>query len=126
MELNIITPIKERHLCAVDYSTYIKVPVNINSTAKTIAIIDSRATGNFISERLVQLAGLPTKKKRYPYQLQVVDGSDLSGGVGEETPFLPVIIQRHYEEIAFNIVRMATHDIVLGIPWLKKHNPIIN
>ena len=116
MELNIITPMKERHLCAVDYSTHIKVPVNINGTTKTIAMIDSGATGNFISERLVQSAGLPTKKKRYPYQLQVVDGSDLSGGVGEETPFLPVIIQRHHEEIAFDVVRMASHDIVLSIP----------
>ena len=78
-------------------------------------MIDSGATGNFISERLVSSAGLSTKRKRYSYQLQVVDGSDLLEGVGEETPFLSVIIQRHYEEIAFDIVRIATHDIVLGI-----------
>ena len=66
MELNIITPIS-KHLYAVDYSTYIQVSINTNSIIKAIAIIDSRVIGNFISERLVSSAGLPTKKKRYSY-----------------------------------------------------------
>ena len=42
--------------------------------------------------------------------------------VEEKTKPLLMTIQRHHEEITFDIMRMATHDIVLGIPWLIKHN----
>ena len=57
----------------------------------------------------------------------MVDGSDLSSGnVNRETIPLDVAIQQHHEEITFDVIRMANHYIILGIPWLKKQNPIIN
>ena len=37
------------------------------------------------------------------------------------------IVTRHYaERIHFDIVKLATQDIYLGMPWLKKHNPVVN
>ena len=124
-EINVMTP-KTRHLCSTDYETHVNVPVQINGT-NTIAMIDSGATGNFVSQTLVQSAGLPTRKKKEPYSLQMADGSELStGSVGEETTSLHLAIQRHREEISLDVVRMATHYIILGMPWLKKYNPVIN
>ena len=35
-------------------------------------------------------------------------------------------IQRHHEDITFDVVGMAPHHIVLGMPWLKKHNLVID
>ena len=120
-----MTP-KTRHLCSTDYETHVKVPVQINGT-NTIAMIDSGATGNFVSRTLVQSAGLPTRKKKEPYSLQMADGSELStGSVGEETTSLHLAIQRHREEISLDVVGMATYHIILGMPWLKKYNPVIN
>ena len=66
-EISVIT--SNRHLYAVQYDTYIKVPVNINSIRKTIAIIDSGATGNFISERFALDNDLPTRTKKDQYSL---------------------------------------------------------
>ena len=60
-EINVITPVI-RHLYSTDYETHVNVPVQINGT-NTITMIDSRATGNFVSRTLVQSAGLPTRKK---------------------------------------------------------------
>ena len=57
----------------------------------------------------------------------MADGSNLSSGnVNRETIPLDVAYQRHHEEITFDVVRMANHHIILGAPWLRKQNPIIN
>ena len=39
---------------------------------------------------------------------------------------LPLAFQGHHEEIVLDIVPMARHDVVLGTPWLEKHNPSID
>ena len=57
----------------------------------------------------------------------MANGSDLlSGNVNRETILLDVTIQQYHKEITFDIVRVANHYIILGIPWLKKQNPIID
>jgi transposase InsO family protein len=38
----------------------------------------------------------------------------------------PLEIQDHSEEIDLDYFGLATHDVILGIPWLRKHNPRIN
>ena len=48
------------------------------------------------------------------------------GRVDEETKPLPVAIQQRHEELTLDIVGMASHDTVLGIPWLKEHNPEVD
>ena len=40
----------------------------------------------------------------------------------EKIIFLTITFQQHHEELTLNIVRMISHDIVLGMPWLKMHN----
>ena len=57
----------------------------------------------------------------------MADGSNLSSGdVNRETIPLDVAYQRHHEEITLDVVRMANHHIILGAPWLRKQNPIID
>jgi len=105
---------------------HVNVPVKIDGQ-RTIAMIDSGASGNFISEALVRLVGLPTRRKKDPYNLRIADGSTLlKGSVDEETTSLPFTIQRHYKEMSFDVIGMATHYIILGMPWLEKHNLAIN
>ena len=57
----------------------------------------------------------------------MADGLILSTGrVDEETTSLPVAIQRYYKEITFDVVGIATYYVILGMPWLNKHNLEIN
>jgi hypothetical protein len=39
---------------------------------------------------------------------------------------VPLQIHQHHEEIDLDVFEMATHDIILGLPWLRKHNPQID
>ena len=90
-------------------------------------MIDSRVTGNFILETYARMRKVIVINKKEPYQLQMADGLDLSSGnINREIIPLDVAIQQHHEEITFNIVRVANHCIILGIPWLKKQNLIID
>jgi len=93
------------------------ISVKINDR-RLIAIVDSGATGNFISRSLAEREGYSTQKKSDAYNLIVVDGNLLSDGnerVDKETKPLSIAIQQHYKELTFNIVEMATHNIVLGM-----------
>ena len=92
---------------------------------RTMAMIDSGATGNFMATRFVKRHGIATREKHEGYELIAVDGSSLPD-VDSETIPLPLALQRHHEEITLDVTDMASHDVVLGMPWLRKHNPIID
>ena len=91
-------------------------------------MLDSGMSGNFISRRAVQVAGLPLSMKKHPYPLHVVNGQTMPGQptVNYEVVGVFMEIQGHTEEIDLDVVSKATHDIVLGIPWLRQHNPRID
>ena len=72
---------------------------------------------------------LPCVEKEKPYKLIAIDGNPLleqDGQVVRETKPLLLEIERHHETISFDILAMARHDVVLGIPWLHLHNPMID
>lgn len=93
---------------------------------ETYAMIDSGAAGEYISEQFVRQNGLATRKKKNGgYDLVAVDGSSLPSVDSEIVP-LPLVFQKHHEGITLDIVPMARHDIVLGTPWLERHNPSVD
>ncbi|OBT81090.1 hypothetical protein VE02_10362 [Pseudogymnoascus sp. 03VT05] len=57
----------------------------------------------------------------------VVDGEPISLNNGmvtlETVPLEMVMLQGHKETIQFDIVHMDNHAYILGMPWLKQHNP---
>src|SRR5271168_4521466 len=93
-------------------------------------MIDSGATGNFLATRMVKSLGLPTQNRKKPYTLEVVDGTLLSdkesGLITSETPLLDHTSKGHFERIKLDIVPLGRHQIILGVPWLRRHNPSID
>ena len=96
---------------------------------KLHAMIDSGAQGNFISPRVVNDLRLHWRYKQRPYRLNTVEGDSVSYGAGtidkETTPFLMVCHGKR-EWITLDVADIAHHDIILGIVWLRKHNPRID
>lgn len=93
---------------------------------ETLAMIDSGASGTFISMQFVKRNGIATHKKEDGgYELTAVDGSSLPD-VDSETVPLSLRFPQHREEVVLDVVPMASHDVVLGTPWLEKHNPQID
>lgn len=46
--------------------------------------------------------------------------------ITREVSSVPMTLSKHHEEINLDVFGMATHDIILGLPWLRKHNPKID
>lgn len=113
------------HLAATLSGTHIKLNV-VLPMGNAWTLIDSGATNNFMNPRFK--TGRQVKTNPLPYTVPVagLDGEVLSGGVSEATVLLPMSVYGHPELIKFNILETGDYDIVLGIPWLRKHNPSIN
>ena len=94
------------------------------------ALIDSGATGNFLDPRVVAENEYTAQRKKHPYRLTLVDGENTDyndGWVNRETTELTMVMARgHKESIQFDITAIGHHQAILGMPWLKQHNPRID
>ena len=91
---------------------------------RTYALVDSGASGNYISRQLYDTLGTGRRHKQQPYQLAMANGQ--TELVCHKTQPMEIVTGHHAERIHLDIVELATQDIYLGIPWLKKHNPVVN
>ncbi len=91
------------------------------------ALVDSGATSSFIDQTFVAQHNIPMVKKSTPVSVEVIDGRTIgSGAITHETTPLELCIGKHTEKIIFNIISTPHYPIILGLPWLEAHNPIID
>jgi hypothetical protein len=90
------------------------------------AIIDSGAEGNFMSLEWAKENQIPRIPKQNRYFLEMYNGKAIENPVTEETLPILVDIQQHQEKMVFDLVSRTDRDVVIGIPWLRYHNPTIN
>lgn len=93
-------------------------------------MIDCGATGNFIDEQVAMNNGFGILKKKDPYKLFTIDGDTAGPDQGEvtrETERMEMrVLKGHTEEIQFDLTTLGGHQVILGVPWLKVHNPNID
>jgi hypothetical protein len=91
------------------------------------ALVNSGATSSFIDQTFVAQHNIPVVKKSTPVPVEVIDGGTIaSGAITHETTPLELCIDKHTEKIVLNIISTPHHPIILGLPWLEAHNPIID
>ena len=96
---------------------------------KARILIDSGATTNTISEKLIKKYKMNKEQNREPYRLVGFDDTNIKhndGWVIEKTEQTQLQIGTHEETISLDVAGTGKDDIILGRPWLKKHNPEIN
>ena len=105
---------------------HLRLPVSLhtNMPVQTYALVDSGASGNYISRQLYDTLGTGRRRKQQPYQLVMANGQ--TELVCHKTQPMEIVTRHHAERIHLDIVKLATQDIYLGMPWLKKHNPVVN
>ena len=93
------------------------------------ALVDSGADGNFISAEYVRRNKIPWKVKERPYRIVGFGDSREWFGNGEihmETVPLRVTTSLETRTMIFDITRTPSWDVVLGFPWLRTANPVID
>ena len=108
------------------------LPIRIASEKqKEIEIVDEGfldcgATGKFIDQNYTQRQGLELEKLEEPIKVYNVDGTLNKRGTIKY--FVDLIIQIHGRTCKerFLVTGLGKQKIILGFPWLKKMNPIIN
>jgi hypothetical protein len=91
------------------------------------ALVDSGATSFFIDQTFVAQHNIPVVKKSTRVPVEVIDGRTIAfGAITHETTHLEFCIGKHTEKIILNIISTPHHPIILGLPWLEVHNPIID
>jgi hypothetical protein len=76
--------------------------------------------------RFVSEHQIPTRSLALPIPVFLADGGSLPAGfITKETVPLSIDIAGHLETLVFKVVRL-THPLMVGLPWLQRHNPTIN
>ncbi|KAL0182333.1 hypothetical protein M9458_021708, partial [Cirrhinus mrigala] len=95
---------------------------------KTTALVDSGAAGNFIDRDFVATNHLPILSCASPVAVAALNGRPLgSGRIDHTTNDLTLRIGScHQETIRFFIISSPQSPLILGYPWLNRHEPTIS
>jgi hypothetical protein len=118
---------RDRSINNIGIDRLIKLTVFVKDV-QLKALLDSGAQGNYISRTAADRAGLSPRYKKNPYPLRVANGEPMPGEdkVTLEVRGAPIRLQHHEEKLDLDILGTAAHDVILGLPWLRKHNPHID
>jgi len=101
-----------------------KIDTHEGRTVK--ALLNSGATGMFISKSLAQKRGYRLIKLDRPLQVKNVDGTGNSGGAIMHEVEVTMFYKGHVERVQMDICKLGKTDVILGMPWLVAHNPEID
>lgn len=105
------------------------LPVRLRWAAYNVtcdALIDSGAEGNFMDTIFARQHGLPTSSLTHLITVNALNGQRLPN-ISQTTDFITLITSgNHNERIQFMLMDSTHAPVVLGHPWLTKHNPRID
>jgi hypothetical protein len=70
--------------------------------------------------------GIPLDKKKIPRRVLAVDRREVASGPVTHDTTVELTTNNHWEMIKLHCITIGNSLIILGLPWLKKHNPKIN
>ena len=88
--------------------------------------LDCGATGKFIDQNYARKKGLKLEQLEEPIKVYNVDGTPNKRGTIRHNVDLNIEIHGKICKERFLVTRLGKQKIILGFPWLKKMNPIID
>ena len=113
----------------IKFSTHIQVQLRTLDTGAQLdlkALLDSGATGLFLSTSFVRMNNLNTRKLPRAIPVYNVDGTLNQGGSITEEVDLIMMYQGHTEKATFAVCDLGDKDAIIGHTWLFSHNPEID
>ena len=89
-------------------------------------MVDSGATALFINKRFVKQNNMKMHPLRNPIVLYNIDGSINKAGSLTDFVRLTLTIGSHTDTHDFLVTDLGPENLILGLPWLKKVNPVID
>lgn len=89
------------------------------------ALLDSGATSTYISHTFVEDHNIPTRKLPMPLYAYNADDS-LNGKSITREAQITCIINGHVATDWFYVTNIGVKDMIIGMTWLRSHNPEIN
>jgi len=87
-------------------------------------MVDCGGQGSFINDKFSHHYHLPRRTKTYSVSLILTDGSQSQAGHITQYNFVILCTAGNEELLDLNVASTA-YDIILSIPWLRKHDPAI-
>ena len=106
-----------------------RVPVTVSHFDVSLsvgALVDSGADDCFIDHEFVTQAGFPTVSLPKPLSMTALNGSYLGKITHQTVPVTLTVSGNHSETIQFKVLISSAAPVVLGKPWLVKHDPSIS
>ena len=89
-------------------------------------MVDSGATEDFINSEVYEKYGIKMVKTKNPREIYLADGKPSAMGPVTHLTEVPMDISNHRELATFQVANLQHHEVILGMPWLREHNPTID
>jgi hypothetical protein len=97
-----------------------------SKTLPTYAIINTGTEGKgFVNQSWAASHELPLKKLKKLFGLEMFDGKNAENEIITHYVKTRLRTKNHCEKIKLFVTQLAHYLIILGMPWLKKHDPKI-
>ena len=111
---------------------HFRVPVELRvadgRVLRAMAMVDSGADGIFLDQKFVAEHGIDCVGIAWPIKVLTIDGTpNLAGAITEVANVQMIAAGReHTEYLRCFITDLGNDEMILGLPWLRKHNPDID
>lgn len=103
-----------------------KIQVSHHDTTVSMGVlVDSGADESLMDWGFANQMGVRSAPLNQPLKASALDGSFIFN-VTHVTEPVAIRIGDHHELVTFHLFHSAQHPLILGFPWLKKHNPHID
>ena len=105
------------------------IPISIcleGQIVETKALIDSGAGGTFIDRNFATRNKVPLRSLKQPIKVYNVDGTRNKEGIIDHIAKTDIQISGHKTETELLATGLGKESVILGMPWLRKVNPIID
>jgi hypothetical protein len=105
------------------------LPVAIGTkeqTVETRALLDCGASSEFMDSKFAELHNIPLIKLRKPRITRNADGTLNEQGVVTHKAIVNLGINGKEEPTPFFIAGLGKDNVILGLTWFRKNNPIVN
>ena len=92
----------------------------------TDALVDCGASGDFIDLEFAKANHLVIDRMPRAIELYNIDGTLNSQGAVQYTTSLVMRLNNHTERITLFATNLGGMPLVLGMPWLRRHNPLVD